>query len=130
VCIPVLFALIIGIKYTKADGGKLTNLEGAVSDANDVEDFLKEHLHVLPENIVNLRDSSATRFNILPQFRELARGRRIQPGDPILIFYAGHGAFAPAPSGWLGHRTHPIIRSFFRRPQDLVLHRPIYAKGR
>jgi hypothetical protein len=40
-----LFALIIGInEYTKADGEKLTNLEGAVSDANDVEDFLKEHL--------------------------------------------------------------------------------------
>jgi hypothetical protein len=96
-----LHALIIGInQYKNADGQNLTNLKGAVPDADEVDRFLILDLHVPPENIVYLRDSTATRYHILRQFQRLARDPRIQFGDPILIFYAGHGGLARAPSDW------------------------------
>jgi hypothetical protein len=96
-----LHALIIGIdQYKNADSQTLTNLSGAIADATEVERFLIQDLHVPPENIVTLRDSDATRDHILSQFKQLAENPRIQFGDPILIFYAGHGALARAPSCW------------------------------
>lgn len=50
--------------------------------------------------IRNLRDSDATRAAILQEINALTTDDRIQPGDPILIFYAGHGSTAPTPKGW------------------------------
>jgi hypothetical protein len=98
---PVMHALIIGInKYKNADNDNITNLRGAIADSTEVERFLIHDLHVPPENIVHLNDSCATRGRIVNEIERLARNPQIQPGDPILIYYAGHGGLAPAPSSW------------------------------
>ncbi|KAA1472263.1 hypothetical protein DENSPDRAFT_881116 [Dentipellis sp. KUC8613] len=95
---PRFFALIIGIN--KYQSFNIAPLKGAVPDANQVEKYLKDDLGVPPDNIRNLRDKEATRAAIIQEFRALATDDRIQPGDPIFIFYAGHGSTAQAPEGW------------------------------
>jgi hypothetical protein len=52
------------------------------------------------DRIATLYNADATRDNIKAKLRDLANDEMIQPGDPILIFFAGHGATAPAPEGW------------------------------
>jgi hypothetical protein len=47
-----------------------------------------------------LENESATRAAILENLRNLANNPLIQRGDPIVIFYAGHGSEAAAPPGW------------------------------
>lgn len=63
-------------------------------------DFLKTTLGVADNRITNLRNEQATRSNICESIRKLATCKDIRPGDPILIFYAGHGAEADPPRGW------------------------------
>ncbi|KAA1472264.1 hypothetical protein DENSPDRAFT_170741 [Dentipellis sp. KUC8613] len=95
---PRLFALIIGIN--KYQSYNVPPLKGAVPDANQVESYLKDDLGVSPDNIKNLRDREATRAAIIQELRALSTDDRIRPGDPIFIFYAGHGSTARAPEGW------------------------------
>ena len=64
-----------------------------------MQDYLQKHLAVPSPQIRNLRDSEATRAAILHAIDSLTTDDRIQRGDPILIFYAGHGSTAPAPAG-------------------------------
>jgi hypothetical protein len=63
-----------------------------VNDADSVEEYLKEDLSVPPSHIRSLRDEAATRAAIIQGFMDLRSDERIKHGDPILIFYAGHGA--------------------------------------
>jgi hypothetical protein len=95
-----LFALIIGINEYKAIERSFLNLKGAVPDADLVQSYLQKHLGVPNSQIRNLRDSEATRAAILHEINALTTDDRIQRGDPILIFYAGHGSTAPTPKGW------------------------------
>ncbi|KAK0224175.1 hypothetical protein IW262DRAFT_1459230 [Armillaria fumosa] len=71
---PRLFALVIGIN--------------------------KYRLRIPKDRIANLRNKQATRNAIETEIKKLGDNPAIQKGDPILIFYAGHGAEAKAPSGW------------------------------
>ncbi|CAE6447569.1 unnamed protein product [Rhizoctonia solani] len=93
-----LHALIIGID-TYIDPS-FVNLRGAARDANDVASFLMSDLGVPTEHIVNLRNEQATRGRILEELRKLWRNPNIRSGDPILIYYAGHGGLAPANKEW------------------------------
>ena len=93
-----LFALIIGINEYKAVKRPFPNLDGAVPDADLVQSYLQKHLSVPNSQIRNLRDSEATRTAILHEINALTTDDRIQRGDPILIFYAGHGSI-PTPKG-------------------------------
>ena len=95
-----LFALIIGINKYKTVKQPFLNLKGAVSDADLVQSYLQRHLGVPNSQIRNLRDSEATRAAILHELNALTTDDRIQHGDPILVFYAGHGSTAPTPKGW------------------------------
>jgi Caspase domain len=95
-----LFALIIGINEYKTVKPPFLNLKGAVPDADLVQSYLQKHLGVPNSQIRNLRDSEATRAGILYEINALTTDDRIQRGDPILIFYAGHGSTAPTPKGW------------------------------
>ena len=97
-----LFALIIGINKYKAVKRPFVNLKGAVPDADLVQSYLQKHLSVPNSQIRNLRDSEATRAAVLHEINALTTDDRIQRGDPILIFYAGHGSTAPTPNGWEG----------------------------
>jgi hypothetical protein len=97
-----MFALIIGInEYANPT---ISDLRGAVADAEDVYEFLVSHpaLRVPKENIKILRDEEATRANIIKELKALGEDSRIQDHDPILIFYAGHGSFTAAPPKWPG----------------------------
>lgn len=95
---PPLFALIIGINRYKSL--KVTTLRGAVADADSVKAYLENDLKVQKSNIRNLRDAQATRAAIISEFSALATNPDIKPGDPILIYYAGHGGGSSPPIGW------------------------------
>lgn len=93
-----VFALIIGINNYASS--KINNLDGALSDAQAVQNFLMEDLEVPASQITFLGDAAATRQNILQAFQGLASNPKIQNGDTIIIYYAGHGAESDAPDGW------------------------------
>ncbi|KAF8983561.1 caspase domain-containing protein [Cyathus striatus] len=93
-----LFALIIGVNDYKYPS--VRKLLGAVPDANHVEEYLLKTLEVPSSQITNLRDNEATRARIIQAIVDLTNDERIEMGDPILIYYAGHGASAPAPPSW------------------------------
>jgi hypothetical protein len=91
-------ALVIGIdQYASPE---VQNLGGAVADANALSQYLVENLKVLKSNIRLLTDSDATRTGIIDNLKALRSDERIIRGDPILIFYAGHGGEARPPKGW------------------------------
>jgi uncharacterized caspase-like protein len=90
------YALLIGID----DYPKLTKLKGAVADANDMESFLISNLNVPIDRIINLRNDTASRTRIIQAFQELQDDPRIKRGDPILIYYAGHGGLRKAEADW------------------------------
>ncbi|KDQ61082.1 hypothetical protein JAAARDRAFT_67479 [Jaapia argillacea MUCL 33604] len=96
--LPRLYALIIAInEYASPAVG---NLKGAVADAAAMKAYLEEDLGVPETQIRFLRDAEATRRAIIQQINDLIADQRIRRGDPILIFYAGHGGEADAPDGW------------------------------
>ncbi|KAG8688269.1 hypothetical protein FRC11_005757, partial [Ceratobasidium sp. 423] len=69
----------------------ITPLRGAVNDADEISNFLTSDLGVPLNHIINLRNESASRANIIKGFRGLQNDPRINKGDPILVYYAGHG---------------------------------------
>ncbi|KAH0832380.1 peptidase C14, caspase domain-containing protein [Lanmaoa asiatica] len=91
-----MFALIIGID----DYISCRKLRGAVADAKSVKEYLEEVLQVPQDHIRTLFDHQATRSAIIKAFRDLRSDQRIENGDPIVIFYAGHGGELPAPLFW------------------------------
>jgi len=93
-----LFALVIGIgKYALKQFSKLP---GAVPDANEVVNWLFDDLNV-PRNQVSLiTDEAASRAGIISALEAFRSDDRIRQGDPILIYYAGHGSSIPPPEDW------------------------------
>ena len=73
---------------------------GAVPDADAVRDYLQKHLHVPSSQIRNLRNTEATRAAIIDGIEAFSLNDEIKEGDPILIYYAGHGGSADTPKGW------------------------------
>ncbi|CAE6387289.1 unnamed protein product [Rhizoctonia solani] len=114
-----LFGLIIGIDNYPA----LPSLYGAVADANAMTDFLRSDLEVPREHIVDLRNEQATRTRIIQEFQALWKHTAIEPDDPILIYYAGHGGLARANKGWkerYGAQKIQVIFPFdYRQEQDV-----------
>ena len=122
-----LFALIIGIDKYQAVKRPFLNLDGAVPDADLVQSYLQNHLGVPNSQIRNLRDSEATPAAILHEIDALTTDDRIQRGDPILIFYAGHGS---KPHDYLcenekGQKVHGIPDHTL----SVLLGRLAFAKG-
>jgi hypothetical protein len=103
---PRLFALIIGIN--KYESPNIPNLFGAVPDADAVRDYLQKHLGVPSSQIRDFRDSEATRAAIIDGIEGFSLNDEIKKGDPILIYYAGHGGSADTPEGWEGGSTGKI----------------------
>ncbi|KAG8757674.1 hypothetical protein FRC11_004354, partial [Ceratobasidium sp. 423] len=91
-----IHALLIGIDSYP----NLRFLRGAVADVNAIKSFLELDLGIPEEHIVALCNKQATRYRILQRFQELWNNKDIQPGDPILIYYAGHGGLREADEGW------------------------------
>ncbi|KAK7472144.1 hypothetical protein VKT23_000266 [Stygiomarasmius scandens] len=96
--IPTLFALLIGIDNYRDK--EVNNLQGAVSDVKLVEQFLTSDLQVPSNRVMKLCNEQATRETIISAIEYLANNSDIKEEDPILIFFAGHGSEAEAPSKW------------------------------
>jgi uncharacterized caspase-like protein len=86
-----LFALIIGID--NYENKEIRALQGCVNDSENVCRFLTESLLANPAHIKHLRDTQATRQNILSAFEEhLINNKEIQENDAIIFYFAGHGS--------------------------------------
>ena len=73
---------------------------GAVPDADAMQDYLQKHLGVPSSQIRNLRNSKATRAAIIDGIKAFSLIDEIEEGDPILIYFAGHGGSADTPKDW------------------------------
>ncbi|KIM25370.1 hypothetical protein M408DRAFT_26358 [Serendipita vermifera MAFF 305830] len=93
-----LFALLIGIDEYKHDA--LNNLNASVADAKAVKAFLETSLGVPASQIQTLYNTEATRDAIIDNIRAFQKNPSIKNGDPILIFYSGHGGTGNAPIDW------------------------------
>ncbi|KZV61919.1 hypothetical protein PENSPDRAFT_739635 [Peniophora sp. CONT] len=99
-----LYALLIGVdQYAE----KKYNLKGAVKDVLAVRKFLRQqHLPVKGNRIELLKDKKATSENIVKSLQALCKNPKIGKGDPILIYYAGHGSNILKPPGWPAEGPH------------------------
>ncbi|KJA25051.1 hypothetical protein HYPSUDRAFT_76127 [Hypholoma sublateritium FD-334 SS-4] len=104
-----LFALLVGINDYNPPPLGLRPLRGAVADAQTFKQWL-EWSGVPSENIVLLTNESATCSAIITALTQLKTDHRIRHGDPILIFFAGHGAEVNAPDGWECGRADRMIQ--------------------
>ncbi|KAF8968688.1 hypothetical protein BDZ97DRAFT_1754992 [Flammula alnicola] len=93
-----LFALIIGINTYESD--EFRNLRGGVADAESFKQYLEVDLKVPRSQITFLTEKGASRSAVLSGFKSLQNDSRIQRGDPIFVFYAGHGGELKPPEGW------------------------------
>lgn len=91
-----MHALLIGIDQYKSS--RLETLEGAVADADAMGRLLRDTLHVPESQIVYLRNAQATRAAIMQHIRALRTRATLCAGDPILIYFAGHGVTVAAAS--------------------------------
>ncbi|KAG9123526.1 hypothetical protein FRC07_014826 [Ceratobasidium sp. 392] len=94
--VPQAFALIIGINTYP----KVRRLAGAVPDGQAVASYLRSFFGVPSNHVIEIYNEDATRAGILQAFRNLCKDERIKEGDPIVIFYAGHGTELKAPEDW------------------------------
>ncbi|KAG6843590.1 hypothetical protein H0H87_002783, partial [Tephrocybe sp. NHM501043] len=112
-----LFALIIAIDVFKDT--TIPQLTGATNDAKEVEDFLISQLSVPKDRILNLRNKEATRTEMLEAMKSLAENESIRPTDPILIYYAGHGAEARPPfDNWPTSSSNGMVQMLV--PHDFI----------
>ncbi|KAI0028422.1 peptidase C14, caspase domain-containing protein, partial [Vararia minispora EC-137] len=88
-------ALLIGIDTYRT--ANFRPLSGAVSDTKKIESFLKKN--IAGPSIRMLLNEQATQRGILRAVEGLASDSNINKGDPILIYYAGHGSTVDAPRG-------------------------------
>ena len=94
-----LYALLVGInEYQNHDHYK--PLSAAIRDVTDIERFLLSKLSVPQDRVRKLLDGDATRTQIIKEIEALQFNSDICYGDPILIYYAGHGTRSQAPAGY------------------------------
>ena len=79
---------------------RVRDLVGAVPDADAMLDYLKNGLGVPSSQIRNLRNNEATRDAIIKEIEAFSFNDDIKEGDPILIYFAGHGSSVDTPDGW------------------------------
>ena len=71
-----------------------------MNDTRAMKSFLSS-LQVPEANVRTLTDESATRKAIISSFQtHLTENPRIEKGDPIIFFFAGHGSRVEAPEEW------------------------------
>jgi hypothetical protein len=87
-------ALLVGIdKYQY-----ISPLIGSKQDVETMRQFIQTEWHYQPRQIRVLTDAQATRAGILAAFDDWLIGGS-QPGDKVLFFYTGHGAFIADENG-------------------------------
>jgi hypothetical protein len=88
----------------------LHHLHYCALDAQRVRDFLQTKYQIPTENIVLLTDGEATHDAIMTQFRShLTLNTAIKRGNPIVFYFAGHGARYKTGHGYPDdHRSEAI----------------------
>ncbi|MEY1554458.1 caspase family protein [Yoonia sp. R2331] len=79
------YGLVIGID----DYANVPDLQGAVNDARDIADALAG----IGAEVTLLLDQDATRAAIFAAWE--ATAAKVQPGDRLVVSYAGHGSYEP-----------------------------------
>lgn len=113
--LPSLHALIIGI-----DAYKGRPLLGAVADAQRVYQYLRKKFAVPDRNITKLFDADATREKIINGFTRMINDRSIVKNDPILIYYAGHGASLKCHESWREHTPSGMVEAILPVDYEVV----------
>ena len=122
---PRLFALVIGI--SKYAFKQFSDLPGAVPDANEVVNWLITDLQV-PRNQVSLiTDEAASRTGIISALEAFRPDSHIQQGDPIFIYYTGHGSSIQPPEDWECGGPGRMIQVLV--PQDYAPEHGIHASA-
>ena len=85
--VPSRRALLIGIDAYQPPDRALT---GCVNDVELMRDVLVDHFQFAKENVTLLTDAAATRLGILQGLEALLQAT--QPGDNVVVHYAGHGS--------------------------------------
>lgn len=93
-----MFALIIGIDNYRDPNVK--KLRGAVADADRFGSFLRGQVKVENDRIIHLRNEKATRKEIENAFCSLWQTESINYGEPIVVYFAGHGCKIGRPASW------------------------------
>lgn len=118
-----LFALLVGINVygspAQASRRHLPELKGAVADALSFRDWL-QCIGTPSDQIVLLTDKEATYAAIIDALRKLRIDKRISKGDPIFIYYAGHGTELPAPVHWNWSNHDKVIQAIVPYNCDIV----------
>jgi hypothetical protein len=76
-------------------------------------EFLTDDLAVPQSHIVSLRDNNATRAAIIGAIDNFSTDVRIKKGDPILIYFAGHGGLTKAEPEWKEKNGSEYIQVVF-----------------
>lgn len=88
-------ALLIGIDQYK---NPKANLQGSVTDVQNMAAFLERHWGYPRSAIKTLTDAQATRENILAAMDDwLVKGSK--PGGRVFLYYSGHGYYQPDQDG-------------------------------
>ena len=87
-------ALVIGIDEYQ----HVSRLNGPVNDAEDIAAFITRHSGFKDDDIRMLRDSEATRKNILKAFDEWLI-QETKAGDEVFVYFSGHGFQQPDANG-------------------------------
>src|SRR5512135_1128716 len=106
---PKLHALLIAADCylpNRLPEGSYPNLGGCVRDAQLVEDFLRERLHLKEDRLVKLTSTDVatgappeppedrpTDENVIRAFKHLTE--KADPGDHVYVHYSGHGGRTP-----------------------------------
>lgn len=122
-----MYALLIGVDHYLNEGIK--NLRGAVADVNAMKGFLVKFMHVSEERIQTLLDKDATREGILSALTVLSENEAISKDDPILIFYAGHGAETTPPDDWDAGGSNARIQMICPYAFDPMTSEKLEAQG-
>ncbi|EIM86633.1 uncharacterized protein STEHIDRAFT_156937 [Stereum hirsutum FP-91666 SS1] len=102
---PMPYALLIAIDNYP----RLRKLKGAIADLDAVYDFLTNKMRGNPEDRIKcLKDGDATRDAIIEHIRALGQNSTIKRDDPIIVFFAGHGAEVDPPAGWPAGRFSKV----------------------
>ena len=120
---PRLFALVIGIG--KYEWKEFSDLPGAVPDANEVVNWLVTDLQVPRNQVALITNEAASRTGIISALEAFCSDNRIHHGDPIFIYFAGHGSSIPSPENWEcggpGRKIQILV------PQDYAPERGIHG---
>jgi len=82
------FAVVIGVVYDNYDLGEV---DYADRDAVSVYNLLTQQWGYPPENVRMLRNSEASRQNIIAALDWLAHNPDIDSSSDVVVFYSGHG---------------------------------------